>query len=358
MRDSKLRRSVGLVALAALVMVSCAKLGSTGSNPQPADIYAAGPNVSDVRGLFGGDANWWQGPPSFQVRPLDAATVSFTERFSVTQTFIHLGTAEQMVVRYTVYDKTSSATTQMTDLQIAFGLSPSTPKVGDQVLYYGLGGSGAAPYITRTFVRVSQIVVQVIWSRKDGVPTVTQLGKNATKFVDGLKKVLAGKVSASPQAVNQKYLPTPGLDITYLGSAQLPIEAWLVMDGLALPEAALTVLHGEGTSNFVFGDYVLNNDTHMEVRTALLPFPSATAATDWASTFAPGTPDQAGVASAYIPVGGTPAAGEYHYFFTAGAYGGMLICKPSLDGEAATRECEAPLERTAIAWKLTLGGLS
>src|SRR5260370_30668694 len=246
----------------------------------------------------------------------------------------------------------------MTNLQNVFGLSPTTPKVGDQVLYYGLGGSGAAPYITRTFVRVSQIVVQVIWSRKDGVPTVTQLGKNATKFVAGLKKVLAGKVSASPQAVNQKYLPTPGLDITYLGSAQLPIEAWLVMDGLALPEAALTVLHGEGTSNFVFGDYVLNNDTHMEVRTALLPFPSATAATDWASTFAPGTPRQASVASAYIPVGGTPAAGEYHYFFTAGAYGGELDCKPSIRRGAAPPESATPPERARLARTLTLGGLS
>src|SRR5260370_36584343 len=135
------------------------------------------------------------------------------------------------------------------------------------------------------------------------------------------------------------------------------MEAGLVMDGLALPEAALGVLHGEGTSNLVFGDYVLNNDTHREVRTALLPFPSATAATDWASTFAPGMPDQAGVASAYIPVGGSPAAGEYHYFFTAGAYGGMRICKPRLDGGAAARGGGAAMERTATAAKLTLGGL-
>src|SRR5260370_40330515 len=102
----------------------------------------------------------------------------------------------------------------MTNLQNVFGLSPTTPKVGDQVLYYSLGGSGAAPYITRTFVRVSQIVVQVIWARKDGVPKVAQLGKNATKFVHGLKKVLAGKVSASPQAINPQCLPTRGFDIT------------------------------------------------------------------------------------------------------------------------------------------------
>jgi hypothetical protein len=107
-------------------------------------MYAAGPNVSDVRGLFGGDANWWQGPPSFEVRPLDAATIPFTERFSITQLFLHIGTAEQLVVRYTVYDKTGSATTQMTDLQNAFGLSPTSPKVGDQVRHPGVRSADGA----------------------------------------------------------------------------------------------------------------------------------------------------------------------------------------------------------------------
>jgi hypothetical protein len=33
-----------------------------------------------------------------------------------------------------------------------------------------------------------------------------------------------------------------------------------------------------------------------------------------------------------------------------------MVCKPSIDGEAASRECEAPLETTAIAWKLALNG--
>jgi hypothetical protein len=93
----------------------------------------------------------------------------------------------------------------------------------------------------------------------------------------------------------------------------------------------------------------------MEVQTALLKFSAEADATSWASTFATGTPDQSGVASAYLPMGGTPAAGEYHYFFVQGVYGVMMVCKPSLDGEAASRECEDPLERTAIAWKFALG---
>src|SRR6266849_2918692 len=169
---------MALVSGAGLLLMSCAKLGSSaGSNVQPADIYAAGPTVADVRTLFG-DSNWWPGPPSFEVRPLDAAETPFTQRFSITQRFLHIGSAEEFDVRYTVYDKTSSATTRMTELHNAFGASPTSPKVGDQVLYYGLVSSGGAPYITRTYVRLGQIVTEVDWSRKDGIPTVTQLGKN------------------------------------------------------------------------------------------------------------------------------------------------------------------------------------
>ncbi len=346
---------IALVALVALVVVSCTRIGSGGTTAQPADIYAGALSTNDVRTLLG-DSNWWAGPPSFSVRPLDAASTPFTERYSITQFFMRLGTAEELVVRYTVYDKTSSATTVMTDYQNAYGASPTSPKVGDAVLYYGLGGSGGAPYITRTFVRVGQIIIAVIWARKDGIPTVQQLGRNASKVVDGLKKA-TGKAHPAPQAVDQKLLPPPGLDITLLGATQLPIEAWVVMDQIALPEAALQLLHTGGVNDFAYGDYALNDDTHMEVRAALLTFATAAAASDWATTFAPGTPDQAGIASAYIPVSGTSAAaGEYHYMFVSGTHGAMLVCRPTIDGEAASRACEPPVERTAIAWKIALGG--
>src|SRR5713226_10726961 len=133
---------MALVSGAGLLLMSCAKLGSSaGSNVQAADIYAAGPSVTDVRTLFG-DNNWWPGPPSFGVRPLDAASIPNAQRFSVTQRFLHLGSAEGWDVRYTVYDRTGSATSQMTSVQNAYGASPSSPKVGDQVLYYGLISSG------------------------------------------------------------------------------------------------------------------------------------------------------------------------------------------------------------------------
>ncbi len=349
-------RLTAVVALAAVAVVSCTSIaGSGGATAQPAEIYAAGPTTSDVRALFSDD-NWWPGPPSFEVPPLDSATTPLNERFSISQEFIHLGTAEQFVVRYTVYDSVTSAKGRMTDLLNAFGASPPTPKVGDDVLYFGLSGSGAAPFVSRTFVRVGQIVVTIVWARKDTNTTIEQLGRNAAKVVDGLKKALAGQVRPSPLAVDPALLPPPGLDITLLGSARLPIEAWVGMDLLALPGPVLTVLHNEGITDFAFGDYALDNDTHMEVRSALLTFGTATEATNWATEFAPGTPDQNGIASAYLPVSGTEASGEYHYFFTAGTYGAMLVCRASTGGEAASRECETPMERTAVAWKVGLGG--
>lgn len=347
---TKTVRLMALVSVAGLLLMSCARLGSSaGSNVRAADVYAAGPSVADVRTLFG-DNNWWPGPPSFGVRPLDSASTPETERFSVTQRFLHLGSAEALDVRYTVYDKSSTATSRMTAVQNAYGASPSSPKVGDQVLYYGLMSSGGAPYITRTFVRVGQIIVEIVWARKDGIPTITQLGKNAAKVVDGLKKVTSGKVHGSPQAIDQTLLPPPGLDITFLGSAQLPIEAWLVMADIGIPEPILVLLHNGGVTDFVFADYALNTDTHMEVRAALLTFSTPAAATDWVSTFSGSAPDQSGISSGYID-----ALGVYHYLFAAGTHGAMLVCSATASSEAASRACESPMQRTAIAWKLSLG---
>jgi hypothetical protein len=346
-------RLLALAALGVLIVTSCTRATTTA---QPGDVYAAGPTVSDVRTLFG-DANWWQGPPSFGVRPLDAETTSYTQRFSITQRYIHIGTAEEFLVDYTVFNTTSSATAQMTNIQSTYGTSPSTPKVGDQVLYYGVAGSGGAPYVTRTFVRLGQIVVTIIWAQKDQTASLQLLARNATKVVDGLKNATAAKSRPTPHVIDKKLLPPPGLDITLLGAAQLPIEAWLVMLHVAIPDAALQLLQSAGVTDFVYGDYALNGDTHMEVRSALLTFTTAAAANDWAATWSTGTPDQSGIASGYVPLAGSvEGAGEYHYFFVSGTYGAMLVCRPSIEGEAASRACEAPLERTAIDWKLALGG--
>lgn len=347
-----IRKALAATTVLVIALTACTR--GTGFNARPVDVYAGAPTQSDVRSLFS-DSSWWEGPPSFDVLPLDAATMSFTEKYSVTQQFIHLGTSEQLFIRYTVYDTTTSATSRMTDITNAFPNAPTSPRVGDAVVYNVQLGQGAAPFITQTFVRLGQVVVTIIWSLKDTAKlTVQQLSKTAGVIVNHLKNVQAGKVHASPQAIDKKLLPPPGLELTLLGAAKLPAEAWVVMTSTSIPQTFFDLIHQAGISSFTYGDYALNNDTHMEVQSALLQFPSPDDALQWATTFAPGTPDQAGIASAYIPTGGTPAAGEYIYIFIAGAYGAMLICKPSVDGEAATRECENPLEATAISWRFAL----
>ena len=62
-------------------------------------------------------------------------------------------------------------------------------------------------------------------------------------MIEGLKKVVDGKVKVKPPKADPKLLPNPGLDITYLGSAQQPIEAWVVMTHSALPGTLVDALH-------------------------------------------------------------------------------------------------------------------
>ena len=346
-------RGVALLALAA-VASSCAGIGSGSFSGKPADVYAIIPDQAGVRSLMG-DNDWWEGAPSFEVQPLNAMYAPATERYAVSTEFRHVGTDEFLVARYATYDKTSSASAAMKDYETAYGSSPSSPKVGDQVLYYGQLMSGGAPYVTRTFVRSGQIVLTLIWSRKDRGITVDMLAKNARVFVAGLKDL--GKTRPKLRSADANLLPPPGVSITFLGSAQLSVEAFVVMTLTSIPEQFLALMRDAGITNFAYGDYALNNDTHMEVQSALLKFPTEADATDWANTFSPGKPDAQGIAYDYLPLGGTPAAGVYHFVFSSGRYGALLVCKSSSAGEAATRECEDPVHTVAFAWKLALGGL-
>lgn len=346
---------IALLALAATVLAACAKIGSGSFTGKPSDIYAAVPSAADIRTLFG-DPNWWAGPPSFQVRPLDAGIMPETVRFGLARTYIHVGTAEAFIVVYTVYDKVSSATTFMTNLKTAYNAGTPIQKVGDDTLYLGGKAGGAAPYLSRTYVRLGQIMVEIGWLRKDGPASDKQAVAVARKVIASLQPVASGKVRGNLQPVAPELLPPPGLDITYLGSAVQAVESMPVMLSSALPGLMLQLLGTDGVKEFAYGDYALNNDTHMEVQTALIKFPNSADAVDWATNLAPAAPDQSGIASAYIPTGGTPAGGEYHYFFVAGVYGGLIICKPTIAGEAASRECETPVERTAVVWKSGLRG--
>ncbi len=327
-------------------------MSSTGStNAQPPDLYTAAPSLADVRGLLG-DLNWWPGPPSFGVRPLDVASMPFAERFSITQPFVHIGSAETFVVELAMWTATSSASSRMTSVQSALGTSVSGPKVGDQALYYGSQGAGAAPYNTLTFVRVGQIVVTISLSLKDGFPKVAQLGKIAAKVVSRLKDVISGKLRGSPlSSSDSASLPPADLDVTQIGAARISVEAALVMLDASSIDAIAQTLRGQGVSDVLFGDYALNNDTHMEVRAGLFNFLTAKDATDWLTllrgTFAV---DQDGIAAFY-----DPAHGRYMFLFASGMRGALLICRSTSSSEAASRACEAPLSRVTAAWKLSLG---
>ena len=343
-------------AVAALVCVlaGCAGIGGGTFNGKPADVYSIIPSQKDVQSLMG-DANWWAGVPTFGVPPLNADTAPVAQRYAVSEQYLHIGTAEELLARYAVFDKASSATSVMNDYQTALGTSPSSPKVGDQVLYYGMAGTGGAPYAARTFVRVGQIVLSIVWLRKDPGITVDQLAKIARRFSQDLKDL--SKVHGKLKAADPNLLPPAGLSITLLGSASMPVEAFPVMALTAMPEQILALMHHAGINDFAYGDYALNNDTHMEVQTALLTFPTPTDAGDWVTAFAPGQPDSNGISFGYIPTGGTPGAGVYHFVFASGRYGAFMVCKSAVDGAAASRECEDPTGTVALAWKLALGGL-
>ena len=337
-----------------LVVAVSACTRSSGFTAKPIDLYAGAAKQTDVRSLFK-DPNWWEGPPTFEVLPLDAASMPLGENYGLTQQFIHLGTSEQLLFHYTVYNTVSAATSYMTDLGNRFPNAPTTPRVGDATLYNAQFTNSAAPFVTYTWVRLGQVVIAIIWSLKDTTKlTVQDLSKVAGVVVQHLKNVAAGKVHASSQKIDPKLLPPAGLVLTQLGVANLPAEAWVVMTKTAIPQTFFDLVKTAGISTFTYGDYALNNDTHMEVQTAILNFPSQNDALQWATDFAPGTPDSAGIASGYIPVGGSPAAGQYEYLFIAGSYGVMMVCKPTVDGEAASRECENPMEATAVSWRFAL----
>jgi hypothetical protein len=343
--------AVGLVIV--VFATACGRTSaSSSSSAKPLDLYAAEPTPADVKSMLG-DTNWWPGPPSFGVRPLDSAYMPMSERFRVTQRFAHIGTAETFDVAFSQWSTTSTSTTRMNDIKTALGTSASGANVGDQVLYYGLQGTGAAPYQTTTFVRVGSVVAVITWSRKDSYPKVDQLSKIATKVVARLKSVLSGKVRGTPlSTTDAAKLPPKGPDITLLGAVMVPVEAVVVMLNFAAPEALSRLLRNAGADSIVFGDYVLDNDTHMEVRAGVLDFVTSTLAMEWVDALRGSTtPDANGIATFY-----DHASGQYFSLFTVGNKGAMLVCRSTNDGEAASRSCEIPLSRVAPAWQLSLQG--
>lgn len=336
-----------------LALVACGRTTPT-SGATVANVYAGGVRLDDISPILGDPTNWWPGPPQFGTRPLDTATRPEQERFDVTLRFAHVGTAETLDLTYRVWDSTALATAIMSSTQQALGSSLKGPSAGDQTLYYSQKlPFGAAPYISETVVRVGQIVIDMTWSLAASYASTSAQGSIAKKAVSRLKNALAGSArTAPPASPDPRLLPPAGPDLTQLGTDRLPVEVVAQMIGAAAPADISAIFHQLGANDFVYGDYALNADTHMEVQTSAFQFSSPTGSSDWLDQFiGRSNLDPSGDYFNY-----DNATGQYIVAFGVGGEGVVMICRSAADLEAASRACEASLSRVAGAWKQSLGG--
>ena len=77
-----------------LALVACGRV-STSSGPSVASVYAGRVVLNDLNPVVRDLPSWWDGPPTFDVKPLNSATRPDVERFAVSVRFSHVGTVEQ-----------------------------------------------------------------------------------------------------------------------------------------------------------------------------------------------------------------------------------------------------------------------
>ncbi len=301
-----------------------------------------------------GDNNWWPLPPLYGVPPVEYDRFPTLVKFYIDQGYLHVGSAEVATISYVVFNSTSLATLALTGLASRQATPVTSPKVGDQVLYAQAKATGAAPFDATAYVRVGSTLTAIDWFRKDAYSSPNEMSKVARKAVARVKDVVAGKLHASPPPrTDTSQLPPPGFDITLLGYARIPTEAVVLELGYSsAPEQIATLLHQGGVNDALYGDYVLNADTHMEVKTLLLNFSDASIAGQWLDAIRGGTPlDTNGIFSTY-----SQTRGQYFFAFVSGGRAALLTCASTGPTEAASRACEVPLQDGSIAWKLSLGG--
>jgi hypothetical protein len=301
-----------------------------------------------------GDSNWWPLPPSYRVPPLVFDRAPAFIKFDVEQGYLHVGTAEVATLTYLVLPSASLGALVMTGLIGSQTTPVTTPKMGDQALYVQAKATGAAPFDATAYVRVGPTITVADWFRRDGYSSPTLMSKVAAKAIARVKDVVAGKFHASPRPqTDSSQLPPPGFEITLLGYARVPIEAVVLELGFSsAPEQIATLLHSGGVSDALYGDYVLNADTHMEVRTLLMNFSDTSIATQWLDALRGSTAlDSNGIFSIY-----SQTRGQYFFGFVAGSKAALLTCASTGPTEAASRACEVPLQDGSAAWKLSLGG--
>ncbi|HEX2682276.1 MAG TPA: hypothetical protein VHQ03_13435, partial [Candidatus Dormibacteraeota bacterium] len=188
----------------------------------------------------------------------------------------------------------------------------------------------------------------------DAYASPGQMARLATPAVSRVKDLLAGKIHASPPvASDQGQLPPPGFNITLLGYTRVPTESVVLDLGFSTdPELVTSILKDGGVKDALYGDYVLNSDTHMEVKVILMDFGDPMIADQWLDLLRGNTPlDSSGIFSTY-----SQTQGRYYYAFTAGSKAALLTCQATGPTEAASRSCEQPLDGESAAWKLSLGG--
>lgn len=311
--------------------------------------------------LLGG-GQWWTSAPTFAQRPLNVATMSSEIQYQVIRRYGNVGTAESWRVVYTEFAASSAATTVFNNIQSNAGAGVSGPKVGDASLYYGQQltqtsgtAQGAAPFETLTIVRHGTFLIESTWDRKDGFPSVDQLAAIARLLDTRLKDAMSGKIRGTIISSDDlALLPPPNAAMTLLGAVRLPIEAVPLMLNAAAPTEVVGMFKELSVNDFVYGDYALDEDTHMEVQAATFKFSSPAAAGSVFDTFrGSDTPDANGLVKSYNDATGP---GQYDIEFQQGSYLGLMICRSTAEdsNEAASRACETPIEVVSAAWAGTL----
>ena len=334
---------------------------SSGSSVRIIDVYAASPTSSDAHSLLGG-GEWWTSAPTFAQRPLNAATMSSSVQYQVIRRYGNVGTAETWKVVYTEFASATAANMVMTNIQNNAGAGVNGPKVGDAVLYYGQQltqtsgtSQGGAPFETLTIIRSGAFLIESTWDRKDSFPSVNQLGSIARSLESRLKSAMSGKIRGEIIPPDDlALLPPPNAAMTLLGAVRLPIEAVALMLNAPAPTAVQSMFKSLSVNDFVFGDYALDEDTHMEVQAATFKFSSPADAGSVFDTFRGGdTPDANGLVKSYNDSTGP---GQYDVAFQQGSYMGLMICRSTAEdsNEAASRACETPIEVVSAAWAGTL----
>ena len=334
---------------------------SSSASTRIIDVYAASPSSSDAHAMLGG-GQWWTSAPTFAQRPLNAATMSSSIQYQVIRRYGNVGTAESWKVVYTQFASSSAANTVITSIQNNAGAGVSGPKVGDQALYYGQQltqtsgtAQGGAPYETLTIIKSGAFLIESTWDRKDGFPSVDQLASIGRTLASRLSGAMSGKIKGEIISANDlALLPPPNAAMTLLGAVRLPIEAVPLMLNAAAPTEVHSLFTDLAVKDFVYGDYALDEDTHMEVQAAIFKFSNPADATSVFDTFSGGTtPDANGLVKSYNDSTGP---GQYDIEFQQGSYMGLMICRSTAEdsNEAASRACETPIEVVSAAWAGTL----